>query len=162
MLAKGKQFLFLIRLPLQYSLMFIYTGESSRFVVFSREGSVYCQICRIQLQSKFFNVSCRNNDIKSMSMLFLAIYTSQQKKRYKGLMLNIFYIEKKKSTKIVEIVMQYGGLWSSVTCVATSWSNDSFASPTHRTNQSLDKGLWDVFPLVHKCVTHLLWCFRWI
>ena len=85
--------------PLQYSLMFIYTGESSRFVVFSREGSVYCQICRIQLQSKFFNVSCRNNDIKSMSMLFLAIYTSQQKKRYKGLMLNIFYIEKKNRQK---------------------------------------------------------------
>ena len=28
-------------------------------------------------------------------------YTSQQKKQYKGLMLNIFYIEKKKSTQIV-------------------------------------------------------------
>jgi hypothetical protein len=27
----------------------------------------------------------------------ISIYTSQQKKRYKGLMLNIFYIEKKKS-----------------------------------------------------------------
>jgi hypothetical protein len=38
-----------------------------------------------------------------------------------------------------EIVMQYGGLRSSVTCVTTSCSNDSFASPTHRTNQSLDK-----------------------
>ena len=39
-----------------------------------------------------------------------------------------------------EIVMQYGGLRSSVTCVTPSCSNDSFASPTHRTNQSLDKG----------------------
>jgi hypothetical protein len=39
-----------------------------------------------------------------------------------------------------EIVMQYGGLWSSVTCVTTSCSNDSFASPMHRTNQSVDKG----------------------
>jgi hypothetical protein len=47
-----------------------------------------------------------------------------------------------------EIVMQYGGLQSSVTCVTTSCSNDSFASPTHRTNQSLDKGLWDVLPQV--------------
>jgi hypothetical protein len=28
-------------------------------------------------------------------------YTSQQKKRYKGLMLNIIYMEKNKSTKIV-------------------------------------------------------------
>ena len=36
-----------------------------------------------------------------------------------------------------EIVIQYEG---SVTCVTTSCSNDSFASPTHRTNQSLDKG----------------------
>ena len=33
-----------------------------------------------------------------------------------------------------EIVMQYGDLWSSVTCMTTSSSNDSFASPTHRTN----------------------------
>ena len=40
-----------------------------------------------------------------------------------------------------ECVMQYGGLRSSVTCVVTSCSNDSFASSTHRTNQSLDKGL---------------------
>ena len=55
-----------------------------------------------------------------------------------------------------EIIMQYGGLLSSVTCVTTSCINDSFASPTHRTNQSLDKGLWDVVPLVHKCVTQLL------
>jgi hypothetical protein len=39
-----------------------------------------------------------------------------------------------------EIVMQYGGLRSSVTFVTISCSNDSFASPTHRTNQSLDKG----------------------
>jgi hypothetical protein len=39
-----------------------------------------------------------------------------------------------------EIVIQYEGLRSSVTCVTTSCSNDSFASPTHRTNQSLDKG----------------------
>jgi hypothetical protein len=61
-----------------------------------------------------------------------------------------------------EIVMQYGGLQSSATCVTTSCSNDSFASPTHRTNQSLNKGLWDVVPLVHKCVMQLLLCFRWI
>ena len=61
-----------------------------------------------------------------------------------------------------EIVMQYGGLRSSVTCVTTSYSNDSFASPTHRTNQSMDKGLWDVVLLEHKCVTQLLLCFRWI
>jgi hypothetical protein len=54
-----------------------------------------------------------------------------------------------------EIVMQYGGLRSSVTCVTTSCSNDSFAFLTHRTNQSLDKGVCDV-PLVHKCVTQLL------
>ena len=55
-----------------------------------------------------------------------------------------------------EIVMQYEGLRSSLTCVTTSSSNDSFASPTHRANQSLDKGLLDVVPLVHKCVTQLL------
>jgi hypothetical protein len=61
-----------------------------------------------------------------------------------------------------EIVMQYGALRSSVTCVTTSHCNDSFASPTYIINQSLDKGLWDVVPLVHKCVTQLLWCFRWI
>ena len=97
------------------------------------------------------------------------IYASQQKKRYKGLMINISFIEnnnriiyidmgianKAISTKCLniiirtnhgqtEIVMQYGGLRSSVTCVPTSCSNNSFASPTHRTNQSLDKGLWDV------------------
>ena len=96
-------------------------------------------------------------------------------------MLNIFYIEKRNriiqihmgittktiSTKLfkviirtnhgqTEIVMQCGGLWSSVTCVNTSCSNDSFASLSHRTNQLLDKGLWDVVPLVHKCVTQLL------
>ena len=52
-----------------------------------------------------------------------------------------------------EIVMQYGGFRS---CVTNSCSNDSFASPTHGTNQSLDKDLWDVVPLVHKCVTQLL------
>jgi hypothetical protein len=46
--------------------------------------------------------------------------------------------------------MQYEGLRSSVTCVTTSCSNDGFASPTHRINQSLDKGLSDVVPLVHK------------
>ena len=56
-----------------------------------------------------------------------------------------------------EIVMQYGGLQSSVTCVTTSCSNDSSGSPTHRTNQSLNKGLLDVIPLVHKCVTQLRW-----
>ena len=61
-----------------------------------------------------------------------------------------------------EIGMQYGGLRSSVTCVTTSYSNDSFASPTHRTNQSMDKGLWGVVLLMHKCVTELLLCFRWI
>ena len=55
-----------------------------------------------------------------------------------------------------EIIVQYGGLRCSVTCVTTSCSNDSFASPTLRTSQSLDKGLWDVVPLVHKCVTQLL------
>ena len=59
------------------------------------------------------------------------------------------------------IVMQYGGLWRSVMCVTTSCSNGSFASPTHRTTQSLNKGLRDVFPLVYKCVTQLLWCFWW-
>jgi len=55
-----------------------------------------------------------------------------------------------------EMIMQYGGLQRSVTCVTTSCSNDSFASPTHRTNQSLNKGLLDVVPLVHKFVTKLL------
>ena len=55
-----------------------------------------------------------------------------------------------------EIVMQCGGLRSSETCVTTSGSYDSFASLTHRTNQSLDKVLWHVVPLVHKCVTQLL------
>jgi hypothetical protein len=35
-------------------------------------------------------------------------------------------------------------------------SNDSFASPTHITNQALDKELWDVIPLLHKSVTQLL------
>ena len=55
-----------------------------------------------------------------------------------------------------EIVMQYGVLRSSETCVTISCSNHRFASPTHRTNQSLDKGMWDVVPLVHKCVTQLL------
>ena len=39
-----------------------------------------------------------------------------------------------------EIIIQYGGLRSSVMCVTTSCSNDSFASPTHIPNQSLDKG----------------------
>jgi hypothetical protein len=47
-----------------------------------------------------------------------------------------------------EIIMKYGGLRGLVSCVTTSCSNDSFASPTHITNQSLDKGLWDVVPLV--------------
>ena len=55
-----------------------------------------------------------------------------------------------------QIVMQYGGLRSSVTGVSTSCSNDNFASPTHRTSESLDEGLWDVVPLVHKCITQLL------
>jgi hypothetical protein len=61
---------------------------------------------------------------------------------------------------LTEIVMQYGGLRGYVTCVTTSWSNDSFA--THITNQSLDKGLWYIDHLVHMCVTQLLYCFRWI
>jgi hypothetical protein len=47
-----------------------------------------------------------------------------------------------------EIVMQYGGLWSSVECVTTSCSNDSFASLTHRTNQSLVCGM-----LFHSCTS---------
>jgi hypothetical protein len=55
-----------------------------------------------------------------------------------------------------ENVMANGGLRSSVRCVTTSCSIDSFASPTHRTNQSLDKGLWKVALLVHKCVMQLL------
>jgi len=40
-----------------------------------------------------------------------------------------------------KMVMQYGGLRSSVMCVTTSCSNDSFASPGHKTNQSLDTRL---------------------
>ena len=55
-----------------------------------------------------------------------------------------------------ERVMQYGGLWSSITCVTIFDSNDGVASATHRTNQSLDKCLWDVVPLVHRCVIQLL------
>ena len=35
-----------------------------------------------------------------------------------------------------EIVIQYGDLRSSVTCVTISCSNDSFASPTLRTNRA--------------------------
>ena len=55
-----------------------------------------------------------------------------------------------------EIDMQYGGLRISFTCVTTSCTNDNLASLTHRTNQSLVKGLWDEAPLVHKCVTQVL------
>ena len=55
-----------------------------------------------------------------------------------------------------EIVMQYGGVRSSVTCVTTSCRNNSLTSPTHRTNHSLDKGMRDVVPLVHKFVTKVL------
>jgi hypothetical protein len=55
-----------------------------------------------------------------------------------------------------EIVMQYGGVRSSVTCVTTSRSNNSLTSPTHITNHSLDKGMRDVVPLVHKYVTKVL------
>ena len=51
--------------------------------------------------------------------------------------LNIIIITSYGQTKIVIL---YGGLRSSVTCVTTSCINDSFASPTHRNNQSLDKG----------------------
>ena len=32
--------------------------------------------------------------------------------------------------------LQYGGLRNSVTCVITYCNNDSFASPTHRTNRA--------------------------
>ena len=106
------------------------------------------------------------------------IYTIQQKKQYKGLMLNIVYIERKNRQKQynldsygitnkamaikfvniiirsnhgqTEMLMQYGSLRSSVTCVTISDSNDSFASPTHKTNQSLDKRVWDGVPVVHK------------
>jgi hypothetical protein len=46
----------------------------------------------------------------------------------------------RKSHGQTEIIIQYGGLRSSVMCVTTSCSNDSFASPTHIPNQSLDKG----------------------
>ena len=38
-----------------------------------------------------------------MSLFFLKIYTSQQKKRYKSLMLNIFYIEKKNWQKLYNL-----------------------------------------------------------
>ena len=48
----------------------------------------------------------------------------------------------------IDIVMQYGGLRSSVTCVTTSCSNDSFASPTRTTKQLLNKAFCDVVPLV--------------
>ena len=73
------------------------------------------------------------------------LYIGQQKKRYKGLVLDILYIEKHhyQNKSWTEIVMQYGGFRSSVTCVTTSFSNACFASLTHITNQSLDKGSWD-------------------
>jgi hypothetical protein len=48
-----------------------------------------------------------------------------------------------------KIVIQYGCLRSSVICVNTSCNNDSFASPTHTTKQSLDKTFSDVVTLVH-------------
>ena len=57
-----------------------------------------------------------------------------------------------------ELVMQYGGLRSSVTCVITSCSNDS----PHLRRITLDKGMRDVVPLVHKYITKVLWIFRWI
>jgi hypothetical protein len=86
----------------------------------------------------------------------LSVLMSQQKKRYKGLMLNIFYIEKKNRQESYNLD-SYGGLLSSVTCVTTSCINDSFASPTHRTNQSLDKGLWDVVPLINLILLFLFY-----
>jgi hypothetical protein len=55
-----------------------------------------------------------------------------------------------------EIGMQYGGLRRSLSSVTISCSDNSFAFPTHISNQLLDKALWDVVPLVHKCVTQLL------
>ena len=36
-----------------------------------------------------------NDDIVNLGDLKSDLYTSQQKKRYKGLMLNMFYIDKK-------------------------------------------------------------------
>jgi hypothetical protein len=51
------------------------------------------------------------------------------------------------------IVMQYGHLQNSLTCVTTSCSNDSFASPTQRTNQLLDKVLWNFVPQVRDAPT---------
>ena len=101
-------------------------------------------------------------------------YISQRKTRYNCLMLIVLH-RGRKSTKInriiaihmgitikpisnkflniiirtnhwqTEIVMRYGGLRSSVTCVTTSCSSDSFASPTHRTNIS-----WIFF---HSCTS---------
>ena len=51
------------------------------------------------------------------------------------------------------IVMQYGHLQNSLTCVTTSCSNDSFASTTQRTNQLLDKVLWNFVPQVRDAPT---------
>jgi hypothetical protein len=55
--------------------------------------------------------------------------------------------------------MQYGGLRRSLACVTTSCSDDSFAFPTHRSNQLLDKGLWGVVPPLSPDLTpiELLW-----
>jgi hypothetical protein len=74
----------------------------------------------------------------------------------KAISTNFLNIIIRKNHGQTERVMQYGGLRSSITCVTTSGSNDGVASVTHRTNQSLDKGVWGVVPLVHKCVTQLL------
>ena len=53
-----------------------------------------------------------------------------------------------------KIVMLYGDLKSSETCVTTSCSNDSSA---YRRIEPINR--WDVVPLVQKCVTQLLYFF---
>ena len=111
------------------------------------------------LKSKYLIKICKIYVVK-LPGLIVIIYTSQQKKRYKGsihmgigkktITTKFFNIIIRTNYGQIEIVMQYGGLRSSVTCVTTSCRNDSFAYLTHRTNQSLYKGLWDVVPPVHK------------
>ena len=134
--------------------------------------------CRGSVLHKY--LLCVQMSIQCVEYAFTVIYTSQQRKRCKGLMLNMVFFTKaikivyfrfiwaKKNKALLikfhninirgnhgktEIVMQYGG---SITCVTICCSNDIFAYQTHRTNQSLDKGLCDVVLLVHKCVTQLL------
>jgi hypothetical protein len=58
-----------------------------------------------------------------------------------------------------DIVIQYGCLRSSVMCVSTSCSNDSFASPTYTTKQSLDKA----FTSGENCISRFCqWLFNWL